>query len=246
MRCLQSGVAGNRRTHRSQRRAVRRDHWREQGSGSDGLLGILVRTVPYGGPSGGTNRPRPRRACSCGEGRYRTVPPSGSTIQRPQQADPTLQARQMCGAQPGEREIARGTDVDRQTRLGDKVAMRSNSLPVVSGKIDLHRSARDRRQGGRSSYCWHWSRTTFHPERNRCRHQSPSAGIWSRSMCSDSCPSHPPSASGSGRGSGASNVENVDEFQHGDPFGTRPHAMGLPTAAFFLRGVFAALNTLLV
>src|SRR5262249_34024569 len=50
----------------------------------DGFLGILVRTVPYGGASRGANRPRPRRACSCGEGRHGTVPESGSTIQRPQ------------------------------------------------------------------------------------------------------------------------------------------------------------------
>ena len=53
MRCLQGGVAGNRRTYRSQRRAIQRDHSRQQGACSDGLLGFMVRAVPDGGTSRG-------------------------------------------------------------------------------------------------------------------------------------------------------------------------------------------------
>ena len=57
---------------------------REQGPGSDRLLGVLVRTMPYGRASTGTNRPRPRRACSRPEGRYGTVPEPRSAVQRSQ------------------------------------------------------------------------------------------------------------------------------------------------------------------
>src|SRR4051812_18094344 len=41
-------------------------------------------TMPHGGAPRGANRPRPRRACSRGEGRHGTVPGCRSEVQRSQ------------------------------------------------------------------------------------------------------------------------------------------------------------------
>jgi hypothetical protein len=84
MRRLQIAVACNWRTARSQRRGIQRDHSREQGPCVNRLLGFLVRTMPDGRASRGANRSGPRRACSCAEGRYRTLSRTCSAIQRPQ------------------------------------------------------------------------------------------------------------------------------------------------------------------
>src|SRR5262245_44927972 len=87
MRCLQSGVAGNWRTPRSQRTRIQRDHSREQGPSPNRLLGSLVRTVSDGGASRGANRPGPRWACSRAEGRYGTLPGTCSTVQHQQHSE---------------------------------------------------------------------------------------------------------------------------------------------------------------
>ena len=81
---MQGGVTRNSRAHRSQRRGIPRDHSREQGPGSDRFLGVMVRTVPDGGASRGTNRAGSRRTRGRAEGGYRTVPTTCSTVQRPQ------------------------------------------------------------------------------------------------------------------------------------------------------------------
>ena len=87
MRCLQGGVARNWRTPRSQRRAIQRDHSREQGSRLNGLLGFVVRTMPDGSASRDTNRTRYGRARNRAQGGHGTLPRACIPVQRSQHSE---------------------------------------------------------------------------------------------------------------------------------------------------------------
>jgi len=141
---MQGRITRDWRARRSQRRGIPGDYPRKQSAGSDGFLGVLVRTVPHGRASRGANGARSRRARNRAESGYRTVPTTCSSIQRAQHSEfrsvlawsPSIPAGGPGGRNHhGELAYTRGMTERRTRKAQTKNSLEVRPIGVIRSKI---------------------------------------------------------------------------------------------------------------